>query len=101
MWHCAQIKFSDVTAAMYFPDRPTWKEPHYRLERVLFRFIQLGVFEAERRWASAMSDKMEMEDNPDKLRKRMSMRMHLKRAVYHATALEQLVRNSTRVRIVS
>ncbi|KHJ89357.1 tetratricopeptide repeat protein [Oesophagostomum dentatum] len=60
------------------------------------RFIQLGLFEAERRWASAMSDKMEMEDNPDKLRKRMSMRMHLKRAVYHAAALEQLVRNSPR-----
>ncbi|EYC33052.1 hypothetical protein Y032_0002g576 [Ancylostoma ceylanicum] len=59
-------------------------------------FIQLGLFEAERRWASAMSDKMEMEDNPDKARKRMSMRMHLKRAVFHATALEQLVRNSTK-----
>ncbi|VDM85932.1 unnamed protein product [Strongylus vulgaris] len=43
-----------------------------------------------------MSDKMEMEDNPDKMRKRMSMRMHLKRAVYHATALELLVRNSAR-----
>ncbi|WKY10537.1 hypothetical protein Q1695_002700 [Nippostrongylus brasiliensis] len=60
------------------------------------RFIQLGVFEAERRWAAAMSDKMEMEDNPDKLRKRQSMRMHLKRAVYHATALELLIRNSSR-----
>ncbi|XGW03114.1 hypothetical protein V3C99_014816 [Haemonchus contortus] len=60
------------------------------------RFIQLGVFEAERRWASAMSDKMEMEDNPDKIRKRQSMRMHLKRAVYHATALEMLVRNNNR-----
>ncbi|VDO63180.1 unnamed protein product [Heligmosomoides polygyrus] len=60
------------------------------------RFIQLGVFEAERRWASAMSDKMEMEDNPDKLRKRQSVRMHLKRAVYHATTLEALVRNNSR-----
>lgn len=62
-------------------------------------FIQLGVFEAERRWASAMSDKMEMEDNPDKLRKRQSVRMHLKRAVYHATTLEALVRNNSRVRV--
>ena len=67
----------------------------------IFRFIQLGLFEAERRWASAMSDKMEMEDNPDKLRKRMSMRMHLKRAVFHAAALEQLVRNSPRVCIIA
>ncbi|KAK6022688.1 tetratricopeptide repeat protein [Ostertagia ostertagi] len=43
-----------------------------------------------------MSDKMEMEDNPDKIRKRQSMRMHLKRAVYHAAALEMLVRNNSR-----
>ncbi|VDM60623.1 unnamed protein product [Angiostrongylus costaricensis] len=48
------------------------------------------LFEAERRWAAAMSDKMELEDNPDKMRKRMSMRMHLKRAVYHAVMLEQM-----------
>ncbi|KAE9419508.1 hypothetical protein Angca_009850 [Angiostrongylus cantonensis] len=60
------------------------------------RFIQLGVFEAERRWAAAMSDKMELEDNPDKMRKRMSMRMHLKRAVYHAVMLEQMIRNNNR-----
>ncbi|KJH50144.1 tetratricopeptide repeat protein [Dictyocaulus viviparus] len=60
------------------------------------RFIQLGLFEAERRWASAMADKMELEDNPDKLRKRMSMRMHLKRAVYHAVMLEQMIRNNNK-----
>ncbi|KAK6754676.1 hypothetical protein RB195_013579 [Necator americanus] len=72
------------------------KKPVSEVDFADERFIQLGVFEAERRWASAMSDKMEMEDNPDKLRKRMSMRMHLKRAVLHATALEQLVRNSSR-----
>ncbi|KIH69627.1 tetratricopeptide repeat protein [Ancylostoma duodenale] len=72
------------------------KRPMNELDFADERFIQLGLFEAERRWASAMSDKMEMEDNPDKARKRMSMRMHLKRAVFHATALEQLVRNSAR-----
>ncbi|CAJ0589717.1 unnamed protein product [Cylicocyclus nassatus] len=43
-----------------------------------------------------MSDKIEMEDNPDKMLKQMSMRMHLKRSVFHAAALEQLVRNSSR-----
>uniref|UniRef100_A0A1I7XUE8 Signal recognition particle subunit SRP68 n=1 Tax=Heterorhabditis bacteriophora TaxID=37862 RepID=A0A1I7XUE8_HETBA len=60
------------------------------------KFVQLGLFEAERRWAKAMSDKMAMEDNPDKLRKRHSLRMNLKRAVFHATSLETLVRNNTK-----
>lgn len=70
----------------------------------------IGIFEAERSWSQAMHDKLSLEDNPDKLRKKYSMRMNLKRyvfifptylplflrAVVHAKNLEALVRNSSR-----
>ncbi|CAI4223665.1 unnamed protein product [Auanema sp. JU1783] len=57
-------------------------------------FLQLGVFGCERSWARAMADKIAIEDNPEKGRKKFSMRMNLKRAVTHAKHLEQLVRES-------
>ncbi|GMS80752.1 hypothetical protein PENTCL1PPCAC_2927, partial [Pristionchus entomophagus] len=59
------------------------------------RYLQLPLFEVERRWAAAMACKTVLEDNPTS-RQRHSMRNSLKRAVQHLGALESLVKASPR-----
>ncbi|CAI5452002.1 unnamed protein product [Caenorhabditis angaria] len=60
------------------------------------QFLNFGIFETERRYASAMIEKMTLEDNPEKLRKRFSMINNLKKAVLHANNLENIVVSSAR-----
>ncbi|PAV89603.1 hypothetical protein WR25_19646 [Diploscapter pachys] len=59
-------------------------------------FAQIHLFEAERRWARAMYDRATLDVSPEKLRKRLSLRTSLKRAVLYATQLEELIRESPR-----
>ncbi|CAD6187039.1 unnamed protein product [Caenorhabditis auriculariae] len=60
------------------------------------QFLLIGIFEAERRWALAMTEKMAMEDDEHKQRKKFSMVNSLRRAVLHATHLESLIINSSK-----
>ncbi|GMT12136.1 hypothetical protein PFISCL1PPCAC_3433, partial [Pristionchus fissidentatus] len=59
------------------------------------RYVQLPLFEVERRWAQAMNCKTALEDNPTS-RQRHAMRNSLKKAVQHVATLESLVKASPR-----
>ncbi|GMR59671.1 hypothetical protein PMAYCL1PPCAC_29866 [Pristionchus mayeri] len=59
------------------------------------RYVQLPLFEVERRWAQAMNCKTALEDNPTS-RQRHAMRNSLKKAVQHVATLENLVKASPR-----
>ncbi|KAF8383549.1 srpa-68 [Pristionchus pacificus] len=59
------------------------------------KYIQLPLFEVERRWAQAMNCKTALEDNPTS-RQRHAMRNSLKKAVQHVAILESLVKASPR-----
>lgn len=61
------------------------------------QFLNFGIFEAERRYAEAMLEKITLEDNPEKSRKRFSMINSLRKAVLHAANLEKIVHDSERV----
>ncbi|CAB3397943.1 unnamed protein product [Caenorhabditis bovis] len=58
--------------------------------------LHIGIFESERRYALAMIEKMTLEDNPEKARKRYAMINSLKRAVLHANNLENIVVGSSK-----
>ncbi|KAJ1370260.1 hypothetical protein KIN20_031949 [Parelaphostrongylus tenuis] len=71
-----------TTTDVIMEDAPAEQTPFETVHILQFHPVG-GVFEARTSMGSAMSDKMELEDNPDKLRKRMSMRMHLKTCRLH------------------
>ncbi|CAO4379194.1 unnamed protein product [Caenorhabditis nigoni] len=60
------------------------------------QYLNFGIFESERRYAEAMIDKITLEDNPEKSRKRFTMINSLRKAVLHATNLEKIVQESDR-----
>ncbi|EGT39129.1 hypothetical protein CAEBREN_08632 [Caenorhabditis brenneri] len=60
------------------------------------QYLNFGIFESERRYAEAMIDKITLEDNPEKSRKRFTMINSLRKAVLHATNLEKIVQESER-----
>uniref|UniRef100_A0A1I7TBV6 Signal recognition particle subunit SRP68 n=1 Tax=Caenorhabditis tropicalis TaxID=1561998 RepID=A0A1I7TBV6_9PELO len=60
------------------------------------QYLNFGIFESERRYAEAMIDKITLEDNPEKTRKRFTMVNSLRKAVLHATNLEKIVQESDR-----
>ncbi|CAP39592.2 Protein CBG23435 [Caenorhabditis briggsae] len=60
------------------------------------QYLNFGIFESERRYAEAMIDKITLEDNPEKSRKRFTMINSLRKAVLHVTNLEKIVQESDR-----
>uniref|UniRef100_A0A8R1ERK0 Signal recognition particle subunit SRP68 n=1 Tax=Caenorhabditis japonica TaxID=281687 RepID=A0A8R1ERK0_CAEJA len=60
------------------------------------QFLNFGIFEAERRYAEAMLEKITLEDNPEKSRKRFAMINALRKAVLHANNLEKIVQDNER-----